>query len=310
MAVNKEEALSLYLSGLSGGKVAAQLGCTQAYVSKLVREAGLTRPSSTLDHEEVVRLFRELGTARAVSARLGVTPTTVGRVLKSSGVANNYKPRTDANERFFATIDSPDKAYWLGFIVADGCLLEEKYGYRLQIGLQGSDSEQLHKFNTALGLSRPHPRTGWATLKGKRYPTVTTSVRSKAMGEDLLALGVEPRKSKREKVNLSRVPEEFHRDLWRGFVDGDGHVSGAGGKARLVVWGSAWMLTEFRAYASSLTTSSASVRALKAPHVGLHRFELAGHRALPVINDLYRDADTALDRKAEAAAFATLVQGK
>lgn len=30
------------------------------------------------------------------------------------------------NEKFFKKIDTPQKAYWLGFLYADGCVLNQK----------------------------------------------------------------------------------------------------------------------------------------------------------------------------------------
>ena len=52
------------------------------------------------------------------------------------------------NENYFEVIDSEDKAYWLGFISADGCVAKSsKYNsYRLQIAISSIDSDHLNKF--------------------------------------------------------------------------------------------------------------------------------------------------------------------
>lgn len=55
------------------------------------------------------------------------------------------------NEDFFNSIDTEEKAYWLGFIVADGCVHKDKNNnYRLSIGLHDKDITHLHKFIVSL----------------------------------------------------------------------------------------------------------------------------------------------------------------
>ncbi len=45
------------------------------------------------------------------------------------------------NENYFETIDSEDKAYFLGFIFADGCVTNDskKYRYQLTLKLHSKD---------------------------------------------------------------------------------------------------------------------------------------------------------------------------
>ena len=47
---------------------------------------------------------------------------------------------------FFDVIDTEEKAYWLGFIYADGYISSiDKAGF--EIALKAEDSNHLHKFN-------------------------------------------------------------------------------------------------------------------------------------------------------------------
>ena len=52
------------------------------------------------------------------------------------------------NENYFETIDSEDKAYFLGFIFADGCVTNDpkKYRYQLTLKLHSKDVGILEKF--------------------------------------------------------------------------------------------------------------------------------------------------------------------
>ena len=53
------------------------------------------------------------------------------------------------NRHIFDNIDNPEKAYWLGFIVADGYLNKEKRMLRIKLG--DIDKHHLEKFINFLG---------------------------------------------------------------------------------------------------------------------------------------------------------------
>lgn len=52
-----------------------------------------------------------------------VSRSVIGRILKENNVSiNKDNHKYTADYRKFENIDSPEKAYWLGFIAADGCV--------------------------------------------------------------------------------------------------------------------------------------------------------------------------------------------
>ena len=53
------------------------------------------------------------------------------------------------NRHIFDTIDTKEKAYWLGFIVADGYLNDSKHMLRIKLG--DIDKKHLEKFIIFLG---------------------------------------------------------------------------------------------------------------------------------------------------------------
>ena len=48
------------------------------------------------------------------------------------------------NRDFFEVIDTPEKAYWLGFLYADGSVSSKRND--VEISLKGFDIEHLYKF--------------------------------------------------------------------------------------------------------------------------------------------------------------------
>ena len=122
------------------------------------------------------------------------------------------------NEHYFDQVDSEAKAYWLGFILADGCVLWNKStrNYALQVGLQGRDIDHLEMLESDLSGSRlpvTDPRNG--TVKLVWY--------SKSLARQLMNLGIEPRKSGTE--NRPLFPPHLARHFWRGVFDGDGSLT-------------------------------------------------------------------------------------
>ena len=72
---------------------------------------------------------------------------TIKRIL----LENNIPIRNDnhsykANYRIFENIDTPEKAYWLGFIAADGCVYVREKNATIRIAIKSSDKEHLEKF--------------------------------------------------------------------------------------------------------------------------------------------------------------------
>ena len=78
------------------------------------------------------------------------TTTSIYRILKEEKVKmktiSESKKKYKLNEHCFDEIDTEEKAYWLGFIAADGCVYKNSNAWRLQINLKSSDKHHLEKF--------------------------------------------------------------------------------------------------------------------------------------------------------------------
>lgn len=196
------------------------------------------------------------------------------------------------NRNIFNKIDNEEKAYWLGFIVADGYLNINKHMLRIKLG--NKDRSHLIKFikfvggNEEMLKSEIHSETGNENFYVSLY--------SKEVMNDLLNLGIEQAKSGKEKV--CNIDKKYYRDFIRGLWDGDGFIrenlSGIG------LVGS----EEVLAFVQNYFNDSLGVKPLKIyPHCNTFKIEYRSTRkAIPLIlNHLYGDKDVALDRKKELA---------
>lgn len=138
------------------------------------------------------------------------------------GGHNRYK----VNENFFKTW-SPSMAYVLGFIYADGFLIDAHNSSRTQyIGITSKDSSIVHKINQALGCNKPLYERQPQVIKypsGKIYKnslTYTLRIGNKVIFNDLIKLGLTPRKSL--SLKLPQIPTQYFFPFLRGYFDGDG----------------------------------------------------------------------------------------
>lgn len=160
---------------------------------------------------------------REVASRFNYSPTVCRTALRKFKIPGRTKQITSRryalNESFFSKIDSEEKAYWLGFISADGCITGEYLGVpsRLVIGLAIKDIQHLQKFKVALHSEFP-------IREVKKGKGCVIEINSKALVADLVKHGVVPRKSLILKP-VQTIPLHLERHYWRGFVDGDGGLS-------------------------------------------------------------------------------------
>ena len=59
--------------------------------------------------------------------KYNIGATTLTRHLKKNGIEikENHGKKYFYNENYFEIIDTEEKAYWLGFIAADGCIVNK-----------------------------------------------------------------------------------------------------------------------------------------------------------------------------------------
>lgn len=134
-------------------------------------------------------------------------------------------------EDIFENIDTKEKAYWLGFLYADGNVSE--YKNDIEVGLAEKDSEHLKKLKSFLRSDAPIKEKKKKT-KEKTYIGYTLTVTSQKTKKDLIDKGCHPRKSLSLIFpNKNQVPEELMPDFIRGYFDGDGSVTHANKGAQI-----------------------------------------------------------------------------
>ena len=158
-----------------------------------------------------------------IAKELGVDRGTLSIRLKKDGVSvvqhNNRKYHVD--NAYFDVIDTEEKAYWLGFLYADGYL--SKSDHRIQLALAAIDKDHLEKFNQALS-SNYLLYFKQVSLKGKIFDTYMVQIFGKQLHQSLSRLGCSPQKTFDLTFPLNKMPSDLYRHFIRGIFDGDGSL--------------------------------------------------------------------------------------
>jgi len=186
-----------------------------------------------------------------------------------------------------------DAAYWIGFIFADGCVVHSRKGSpRVQVRLSEVDRGQLLKLRqflcstNVIGNSPPGNFGGYRSRRSVRL-----TVNSRGLAARLLQLG------RYEGPIAAELTESRH--FWRGVVDGDGSIwMSKRGYVGFSLVGSQRLLEPFLEF---LKKRNLARRMTISPDKSIYQVSTAGHLAELIIDELYRNAPTALDRKAAAA---------
>lgn len=148
------------------------------------------------------------------------------KILKQEGIFREPAFRSyELDTGFFKVIESPEKAYWFGFILADGCVFNGR-SPGLRVKLQELDLEHLFALRAALKSNHPVKKIrAKYSHNGKNLVSVLGSldIRNAEMVEDLSRHGCIPNKTNIE-ASISGIPDDLFRHFARGYFDGDGSI--------------------------------------------------------------------------------------
>lgn len=144
--------------------------------------------------------------------------------IKSKGIeVLNYQNLTTSNQNIFEIIDIEEKAYWLGFLYADGSITtrnKEATNYRLELGLKESDYNHICKFKKFMNASNKI-----SFKQNKLGNSYRIAIGEKKLTNDLINKGCTPRKSLTLQFpDYDIVPKLLMKHFIRGYMDGDGWI--------------------------------------------------------------------------------------
>ena len=227
----KEQIIKLYHDGyntVQTGKILGRSDCTiGSYLKKCgLKPIGHQRLLDEEDEKTICKLYLEGLTSTEIyeqyyKNKVGCQET-IQKVVKRYGIARKGGYKNLINHNYFETIDTPEKAYFLGLLLTDGNVHYDKRKANrqpsIQLALKGEDVDIVKKFKQELQADN---KISIYTGDG-RFECVFI-VHSLKMAQDLEKYNVKPRKT--FLINkMPDIPKQYIRDLIRGIFDGDGTV--------------------------------------------------------------------------------------
>jgi hypothetical protein len=217
--VNKEEFIQYYQELKSARKVAKIYNVDKGTILSYAKSIGFVnqyRPELSLCEVEYIVSQYYCNNARNVSKELKCSSALISKIWMEAGLKGKMNRTYYLNENYFSKIDSADKAYFIGYLAADGCAYKRNNHIgMISIICQKRDKELLEMFNFYLKSNYPiHERDN-------KYTHL--QINSEKLYTDLSKYNIIDRKT------WTYTPSFKSDDLFvwhfiRGYFDGDGSI--------------------------------------------------------------------------------------
>ena len=190
----------------------------------------------------------------------------------------------------FEKIDTEEKAYWLGFLYADGSVGSKED--KIELGLAEKDLKHIEKFKTFMNINN---KISYRE-KTKSY---RMSFRSAQCKQDLINKGCVPKKSLILNFpNENQVPKYLIRHFIRGYFDGDGWFTNTEKCFQVGIIGTENFINGFLDSIENIDKKNKIFDVHRED--GAKRYVFGAYNdVLNFLNWIYKDATIYLDRKYE-----------
>lgn len=213
-------------------EIAEHFGVSLRTLSRFLSENGFVeRVKFTEDIQKKVidEYVNQKISIQKIASKYHKDPKFISEFLRDNGVEIEGTVKRNRiysiNESFFETIDTEEKAYVLGFLLADGAVV----GNQITVSIQEKDKKILEDMLDAMDSGHPlfyvNYRDKTQTCFGKYHSQNQWKfqIKCKKMVSDLARHGVVQNKSLKA-YYPETVPDSLFGPFLRGLFDGDGYI--------------------------------------------------------------------------------------
>lgn len=161
---------------------------------------------------------------KEVGKKFGLSQSTICKLQKKYGL-HLSKSRLSSmkkqivDETYFSIIDSPKKAYWLGYLAADGTITHKQN----KVSLTSRDLEIVQKFKQDICASyKISTVSSFDKRTKKTYIRYLIQISNCTFVYHLCKLGLDNNKS--NVFNFPKIDEKYYSYFIAGLFDGDGSI--------------------------------------------------------------------------------------
>lgn len=214
-----------YLNGATAKELSIRYSYHNSTISRLMKRRGVSRGRTSFKRtqikDKVIKDFKNGLYCEEIAKKYDVEVHTIYHILDEAKIKRVSGYHTNCNKEYFQKIDSANKAYLLGFITADGAVVDRS----LSIEVEAKDKEVLNFFRKEIN----EQATITPCFYGGKH-NYKISFNSIDICRDLKKYGIVQNKSKIiERVPIELIPQEYLSYYFRGLIDGDGCVLKNGG---------------------------------------------------------------------------------
>ena len=176
--------------------------------------------------EDILNKYQNNWSQQKIADFYKVSRTVIKRVLEiqcEGLIIRNRTSKYKYQQDIFEIIDTTEKAYWLGFLAADGCNYQREHNASIILNIHEKDIEHLEKFkqfcHTDAEIKSYIGYDGFSN----QTPMCKITLNSKKISNDLIDKGILPNKSLI--LQPPHILKEFYKPFILGYFDGDGSIS-------------------------------------------------------------------------------------
>lgn len=193
------------------------------------------------------------------------------------------------NKCYFDIIDTEEKAYWLGFLAADGCV----YDNELHLNLSFQDIEHIVKFRKAINSNHRinYIKNNNNFSKGLITRQYSLIISNKYLITALSKYNIIPRKS--FIVTMPDIAENLKLHYIRGIIDADGSLYYNDKYAQLNIAGNMNILTAINNYIKQYCGITKKLSKIKS----IYQLQYSTQPTIKLLTYFYQNASIYLERK-------------
>lgn len=174
----------------------------------------------------IIQEYQKHHSTTIIAKQFNVCPQSIRTILRKNNVnvlsiQELNKLNFPRDSDFFEIINTPEKAYWLGFLYADGYISKTN---EIRINLKQEDKDHLIKFCKVIQAPKTSIKYSEKREKDKIYYQAYIGIRDIKMANDLADKGCINNKSLVLTFPLDKIPELLYSHFIRGYMDGDGSI--------------------------------------------------------------------------------------